>query len=319
MASQLLRSVLSRWESSPPAIYAEEAYGDLGHVFGALRDQSILRQTTPAGAINCTECGERCRVEHIRDESGGTHGFIHCRYCGIAEVPAHLLQRWEIDTGVFLVAAFHGANLSVQERVAGQLWQVGKANWASRSREVWFARAFRRDNVTTALKELDRRPKAILFAPTELGASRWQEATNNLVLALESTVSIDDGTISFDAEYVESRIIDAGMGPDAPPKSRARKRGARAAKIEMLENEMIEHLRAARDHAFATKEQTGEPQLLPRPTQKFVGQRVDLTETDVSRCMRDKKAGELRLYWEAALDLNRIMTWKGRGKRGRDS
>jgi len=88
-------------------------------------------------------------------------------------------------------------------------------------------------------------------------------------------------------------------------------------KIEALKNEMIQHLRAARDYAFATKDQAGVPQLLPRPTQNALGERVGVSEWDVTRCLKDDGAAELRLYWEIALDLHQIMTWKGPVKRGR--
>jgi hypothetical protein len=74
---------------------------------------------------------------------------------------------------------------------------------------------------------------------------------------------------------------------------------------------MIEHLRVARDHAFARRDQTGEAELLPRPTQKALGKRVGLSESGVSRCLNDPVARELRIYWETALDLDQIVAWKG--------
>jgi hypothetical protein len=101
-----------------------------------------------------------------------------------------------------------------------------------------------------------------------------------------------------------------------PKKEPPRKRATRAAKIEALRKEMIDHLRAAHDHARATRDQTGTPRLLPRPTQKDLAKRVDISEYDVSRCLKDPAAHELRLLWEVALDLGQIMTWKGpRGNR----
>lgn len=309
--SEQLRQVLSRWEINPPAICAEEAYGKLRDVFDILCDQSVLHQTTIAGTANCTECGERYRVTHIADKNGKKHSYIHCRDCGVIRVPASSLERWEIDTRGFLATAFRGVSLALQERVAGYLWQVGKANWAGRTREVWFARACRRNSVSAAVELLGSRPKAIVFAPTEAGAARWHEATENLVIALESTLSFRADEIQFDAKYVESRIIDAGMGAGAAKARRTKKRGDRAAKIELLKKELIVHLREAHDHAFATEDDAGGPQLLPRPTQKALGERVGLSEWDVSRCLRDRKAKELNLYWKAAIDLGQIMNWKG--------
>ena len=311
----LLSPVLSRWEVDPPAIQAAEAYGGLREVFGILRGQALVRPMAPAGAADCTECGQRCPVDYIPDRNGGQAGFIHCD-CGIAPVPDHLLRRWQIDTRALLAAVFSGIRLSVDERVAGRLWQVGKANWAGRPREVWFARAFR---ATAALDMLRSRPKAIVFAPTEIGAERWCQATGNLVIALDSTLSIDCGSIVFDSEYVEGRIVDAGLGPDAVSKRRVKRRADRTAKIELLKKELIQHLQAARDHAFETLHRIGQPQLLPRPLRKELGALTGLRKYDVTKCFQDPESRELNLYWDIALDLEQIMAWKGPIKRGRPS
>ena len=317
--SQLLTPVLSRWEVDPPTIHAREARDELKLVFGALRDRSILRQTTPAGSIDCTECGERREVRYITDASGEKQGYICCSDCGVSSVPPGATERWNVDTKAFLSAAFAGVNASLQERVAGQLWQVGKANWAGRSREVWFVRAFRRGRVADALKVLEGRPKAILFAPTEAGAERWRDATANLVIAMESALAMVDGAIHLDVDYVEGRIVDAGMGPDAASPSRTKRRASRSANIELLKNAMIEHLRAARDHAYAAKERTGQPELLPRPLRKDLGVLTGLKKDQVTKCFQDADAAELNLYWEIAADLDQIMRWKGPVKRGRAS
>ncbi len=298
-------------------ICADEADRELQPLFPVLVAQSIVRSIAPAGAADCSDCGRRCRVEFITDQQGQSHGFIQCRDCGIANVPLRRLERWEIDVAALLGAVFRDIRQSVQERVADRLWQVGNATWAARPREVWFARAYRNGDAEAAIGELKRRPKAIVFAPTETGAGRWQDAVGNLVIALESAVFLEDAELRFDGDYVESRIIDAGLADAAAVKKQARKRAERAADIEKLVNEIIEHLRAARDYAYATKEQMGVPQLLPRPTQKALGERVGLPDWKVSRCLKDVRARELRLYWEIALDLNQIMTWKGPVSMGR--
>ena len=208
----------------------EEARGDLLPVFQSLLDQSILRSASPAGAYTCAECGERCRVTHVGD---GKPGYIHCQ-CGISTVPDGALLRWEINAQALLTAAFHGIQLALQEHVSGHVWQVGKANWAGRSREVWFARCYRRAAAAEAGEVLRRRPKAILFAPTEAGAARWNGVAGNLTLALESTLTFDAGGIGFDAAYVEGRIDDAGLGAAASAARRPKKRADRAANIEAL-------------------------------------------------------------------------------------
>ncbi|RIK82908.1 MAG: hypothetical protein DCC68_05175 [Planctomycetota bacterium] len=298
-------------------ICAEEASGELRDIFDNLCGLGVVRPTASAGATNCTECGERCRVEFISDQSGARHGYIHCRYCGVTKAPVHRLARWEIDTAAFLGACFSGVNISIQERVVGQLWQVGKANWAGRSREIWFARAFRRHQVAAAVQKLNHHPKAILFAPTEVGAGRWREATGNLVISLDAVVSLDGDHLSLDVDDVEGRIIDAGMGSAPQKKRTSKKRADIAAKIEALTKEVVKFLQAARNHAFDTMDRNGEPDLLKRPFKKKFCDLAGLEAYDFSRCHDDEDARELRLYWEMTEDLDQIMKFKGPISRGR--
>ena len=149
---------------------------------------------------------------------------------------------------------------------------------------MWFARAHRRGRVAEAVSLLRSHPKSVVFAPTELAAQRWHEATGNLVLAIDGAVTLDSDGIHFDSDYVEGRIIDAGMGQAIGAKRPTKKRGDRAAKIESLEDELIKHLRAARDHAYWCKERTGTSELLPRPSQTELGVRTGMSKWDVSRC-----------------------------------
>jgi len=75
---------------------------------------------------------------------------------------------------------------------------------------------------------------------------------------------------------------------------------------------MIEHLRTARDYALETRERTGTPELLPRPSQKQLATRLGISESNVSRCQHDKSARELALLWEWAADLDRVLAYSGR-------
>jgi hypothetical protein len=118
----------------------------------------------------------------------------------------------------------------------------------------------------------------------------------------------------FVTSYVEARLFDAGL-LDAPARKPPCKRAERAGKIETLVREIAEHLRAAHDHAFTTRDTSGTPELLPRPSQQDLAKRTGLTETDVSRCLKDPAARELRLLWEAALELDKVLGWKGRPHR----
>lgn len=313
----LLSPLLSRWEIDPPTITAPEANRRLKDAFPILQAGGLVRATTEAGSVDCPDCSRRCRVEYIADASGAQRGYINCRDCGLAEVPSNLLQRWEIDTPAMLASIFADAKLAIEPQVPPHLWQVGKANWAGRSRQILFARSFRSGRCDQAIDVLERHKMAVVFAPTDAGAARWHQAAGNLVIPLDAVVSLDGDQIVLDVDDVEGRIVDAGMGSASPKKKSPKKRGERLADIEALRSAMIEHLRSACDYAYTTKDQHGEPRLLPRPTQKALGKLVGMNESKVSRCLNDEKADELRLYWAMAEDLDQIMRFKGAVKTGR--
>jgi hypothetical protein len=291
----------------------------LAPVFRALIDRSILRPTTPAAAFTCTECGERPPLVYLTDVAGKDHAYIHCS-CGPAAVADELLQRWEFNTPKFLEAMFRSTKVSVEVRVAGHLWTVGTANWAGRAREVWFLRSFNRKGTDAVVRVLKTRKKAILFTPSEAAVLQWQEVFQNPIISLESVVSLSATEFLFDTGFVESKIIDAGLGFEVSKAAkRPQKRADRVANIEKLTDALISHLRAAQDHARHAEDTTGEPALLPRPTQKELANQVDLTETQVSRCFGDSSqaAKVLNLYWEIALDLDQIIRWQGPIETGR--
>ena len=87
---------------------------------------------------------------------------------------------------------------------------------------------------------------------------------------------------------------------DEKPASIA-KRSGRVAKIELLVKELKQHLRSASDHASNTGE------LLPRPTQEMMAGLTGLNKFDVSRCLKDNSANELRLLWQTADDLEAVL------------
>lgn len=88
---------------------------------------------------------------------------------------------------------------------------------------------------------------------------------------------------------------------------RVKKRADRAANVEALKKELIEHIRAARDHAQAAVDFGREPELLPRPSRRELAERIGITESAASRCFSDPAATELNLLWETAEDLDSVM------------
>ena len=89
-----------------------------------------------------------------------------------------------------------------------------------------------------------------------------------------------------------------------------RKRAERAVKIEKLRDELIAHIKSARDHACSFDDAGKEPELLPRPQKKELAKRAGVKLHDVSRCFNDEAA--LRRLWEIAGDLEATMSFRGK-------
>ncbi len=311
-----LRLILRRLDRDRPVIPNGEFQSQIQPHWDTLGQLGLLRERAPAGWITCDECGggHRCRLEYLTDHATQLQSaFASCPECGVYEVPRDQLRRWTVDVDECVNAVFAAANVVVAKtvRVDGRLWRIGKATLAGRSRELFFARCYRRDDGHSIVSELRRRPKAIVFVPTEDSASRIAEAVPNPVIALESVTSLDGDSIRVDVEHIEGRLIDFGLAESVQPKKRPKKRGDRAANIQRLRGALIDHVNAARDHAKFTKEETGTPKLLRRPTRTQLAEQVGLKPYEFTRCFKDETAVELRLLWEAAADLDRIIGWTG--------
>lgn len=85
------------------------------------------------------------------------------------------------------------------------------------------------------------------------------------------------------------------------------RRSQRALNIERLEKELIEHIKAARDYAWAAVSEGRHPTLLARPLKRQLAKLRGLEPWTVSRCFDDPQAKQLRLLWDVAADLEQIM------------
>lgn len=316
MSHNLLSQLWQRLDCEPPLFLADEVDRHLDDGLACLIALGLLTETAPSSSGACRDCGRGFvgRVEFILNRrTGARRPYIHCPECGVKEVAPESLKRWTVDAAACLMAVSQAAGIRgpASEVETGRLWRVGRAVWGQRAREVYFARHVHDKNRLNFAQALASHPKAILLLPTQSGVERWRGATPNLVTALEELASFESGKLIFDGSCIENRLADL----DAPKARRpSRKRAERSAKIEALVGVLVEHLRAARDHAFSTKDRTGIAELLPRLSQKELAKLASMSESDVSRCLADDSARELRLYWETALDLGQIMNWRTQRK-----
>ena len=111
---------------------------------------------------------------------------------------------------------------------------------------------------------------------------------------------------SIDWDSVEDLLCDYPASAKAQTSAKpSAKRAIRLEKVERLTRELKHHLRAAIDHADATSE-TAAGAVAARPTQKLLAAQTGLNVSDVSRCLKDDAAKELRVLWETADDLDAV-------------
>ena len=310
-AVEHLRKIFQRLDSEPPVVSGYDVNDKRG-AFEPLKGHGLFVTAQTARAAPCPECGSGpLRIEYVTD--AGTrhrHGYVSCRECGTSEVDLRVRDRFSIDVPSLIRFAFATAGMKyqIEEIVPHRLWRVGKMKLTGRAREIWFGRGVHADSAHQCAAQLASARNAILFVPTERGVAWWKSQTDKLVLSLESTLSWSDGSAAFDHDYAEGALEPANNAKGTRKKPRP-KRATRAAQIEALEQELIDHLRAAQDHARFTKDRTRPPQLLPRPRQKELALRIKASETSVSRCFKDPSARELRILWNLAVDINAIMKW----------
>jgi len=195
--------------------------------------------------------------------------------------------------------------------VPARLWYVGRVRWAGRQRDVCFTvcRSPRAD--AKAAEAVQTRPKHLLFVPSETAVDYWS-AVAGLVFALERYLFLDGESLRFDTQAVADRLVELGLAGDGRKKAARRKRASRTANIEKLTQAMMEHVRTARKAAFDSREHTGTPDLLPRPTLEELARQTGMSPATASRCLKDPEARELRFLWELAVALDRLMAWSPR-------
>jgi len=171
------------------------------------------------------------------------------------------------------------------------------------------------------LQHRNPRSGAILLTPTRAcwddGLEALARSQKMLLVPLCEILQAHNGTISKTPaweEYLQAfcQMVRLSLPGNFQNKRPVPMRGTRTASIEKIEKFLIEHILAARDHAYTRKSHKLEPTLLPRPEQQDIARLLGLSEPSVSRCFRDKRATILKILWETAGSLDSVMKFKPR-------
>jgi hypothetical protein len=309
--SESLRSLLSALDFAPRLTWT---YADIERwpegEFDRCLASGLFVSAEPSLQIACTECGEIADVLLPDDSSSSvTNALILCPECGPHRVPVKVMSSWKLDLGSFLDSLCRSLSAVGQreELVRGRVWRLGKRGWAHAQRNLYLARALHKRDAWQIVNEAAFAAGAVVLVPEYVPEPDARTGELPTVVPLTEVISwagnqfaFDEGPIlqSLAARPNVGQAIKNRAGP-----SRASRRGV----VQAIQREVEQHLRAARDHAFHTRERNGTAELLPRPTQEFLARQVGVHKSTVSRCLEDQTARELRLLWETAADLDRIL------------
>ncbi len=297
-----IKPILSRWELDPPAFTHAECLRLSLAGLQQLQTSGLLRADGHLTSVRCDECGDAQDVRYVGEPPTA---YTVCDTCGPSHLEESQTIQLSLQTPVLLAELFRDVRLDVQPIVSSWLWRIGKRQIDPRSRELWFLRGISIRMASRIEEVLVTRPRTILFTPVESVAAYWRQRIDNPIVGLDSLVEPD---WSIDWDSVEDLLGDSSASTEAQVSTKpSAKRATRLGKVERLTRELKQHLRAAIDHAAVTSETAAGTQLLPRPTQKLLAAQTGLNVSDVSRCLNDDAATELRVLWQTADDLDAVM------------
>jgi len=259
----------------------------------------FLSPMKPAKDFDCRECNGwgKSSVVSFDEKDGSVSFYMSCSECGVTRLDPSELKRWTVNVETLMnrftsVAGIQGQIATV---IPQQLWHLGRIG----NHPYIYARYSGEREFKALLPGLQQFPKATIVTASEYLAARLQRILPNRCIALElSATFLEDGSLSLDESLFED------TQSESTPKPRKR-RGERAAKIELLEQAMKDHVVAAYDYLQDTANR-GEIKLLPRPSQELLAKMTQMQQPDVSRCMNDPEGKILRLIWEKSQTLDGI-------------
>lgn len=279
------------------------------------RSAGLLRPTQPAHSLVCEECGEIEDVILMESVvSPPVVPYLRCGLVGPYRIADERLQRWQMSMAQLIDAVFGSLDLvgSPEEIIRLRMWRLGKFRWAGTHWSVYFGRALHCRDAWQIINQAAMPPRSVLFVPSKAIQADIRIERMPVLLGLDTIVSWQGDRLHFDHTQVEQHLAIELAASDLSPVAKSLpKRGSRTALIEALRRELEEHLRSARDYAQATLDRTGTSELLPRPTMELLARRLGVNKSTVSRCFEDASAGELRLLWDVADDLDRLLDAAG--------
>jgi len=296
-----------------PVFAGDEAAAWPPGMLATLRKLDLICGGKTASYITCDACteGHVEKVMRIPYPDGRIRFFIACPEHGRVEVEPERLRQWAVrfDPICRFLADQLGIQAGPEEIVPSRIWKIGRTSLAGRSRVVWMGRGLSSPEAETLSGVLPKGATPVLFLLGRPPRDGLLKLKPDSLIDLAQVLSLSDDRLVLDKAAVEDQLSATG---EVPRKRPPVKRASRTAAIDALERALIDHIIAARDHAYAEERRGRSPKLLPRPAQKQLAAQLKLSRAAVSRAFSDGNAQKLKMLWEMAGDLGQVMDYPGR-------
>ncbi len=284
--------MLARSRDDGGSLYAAD---DRHLDFGGLIDLGLLYEAPQARTYWCG-CGGggTCEVTWaVHPKDGSKTPFIQCEYCGINRLDPKDLRVWTIQTRELLRMVGESMDFSspFSEAIPGLVWLFGR----KKRRDFYFVRRIFDDERQAIRSFFASHSTGVVIVPMKEDQVAFAKLDlNNPCFPLTKIAILDEQC----RLVVDMTMVDDELTPvEKNDLKTNRKRGQRTAHIELLVKEMKVFYRESRDNFYDKGD------ILPKLTQKELGQRVGLRQDEVSRCLNDESAVTLQLLWQHAEDL----------------
>ena len=175
-----------------------------------LTDCGWLSLAEQAGLIPCPDCGEEHYEEPIvlTGPDGDSRIFIPCPAHGRVELEPENLQRWTIPIEPVVDAVAQQLALAgrITPVTAGRLWRLGRAQWGSSTRDVFFARRLHGTDAATVIYQIERVSEAIVLVPDRTPADSVWSRTAPAVVPLSQVSHFGSSGLEIDLDAVFSWV-----------------------------------------------------------------------------------------------------------------
>ncbi len=279
--------------------------------FERLRDTGLLRSGDTAGHVTCRDCGDDHVVEVMRSvyPDGSVRFFAVCPENGRIEILRERLLQCTLDFTPLLAAIMSalGSSGKPQDVVTGRVWNLGRAALVGQSRPLWAVRGLSWPDAASISQSVPKGRSPVVFVLGQLPDGGILGVPSDSLIEARTVIHLDAEGLSVSITVINSQLRG---NPPEPVAKKPKKRGQRTAAIDSIKQALREHLRAARDHAYSSRNHDDGPNLLPRPSQEQLADQLKVHVSSVSRAINDPSDKEIAILWEAANDIEKVMKFK---------